>query len=92
MSSPMDLIGGGPPPGMDEGPMGPPPGMGGDKAEPTVDDLISALKLLPMDMRQQIASEIVSDAEGAAEGPPPSMEAPGGAMEEIAKARVGGPV
>jgi len=92
MASPMDLIGGGPPPGMEEGPPGPPPEMGGGKAEPTVDDLIGALRLLPMEMRQQIASEIVSDAEGADEGPPPSLEAPAGAMEEIAKARIGGPV
>tara|TARA_Y100001938_G_scaffold41309_1_gene57023 strand:- start:9573 stop:9845 length:273 start_codon:yes stop_codon:yes gene_type:complete len=90
MAGPMDMMG--PPPGGDEGPMGPPPSMGGEGKEPTVDDLISALRLLPMETRQQIASEIVSDAEGAGEGPPPSMGAPGGAMEEIAKARVGGPV
>ena len=85
MAGPMDMMGGGPPPGM----MGPPPG--GEKTEPTVDDLITALKILPMEVRQQIAAEIVGGEEGAG-GPPPSMEGPGpgGPLEDIAKARVGG--
>lgn len=92
MAGPMDMMGGGPPPGMEEGPMGPPPEMSGGKAEPTIDDVISALKLLPMEARQQIAAEIVEGPGEGAEGPPPSMGAAGGPMEEIAKARIGGPV
>ncbi len=83
MSSPMDMMGGGPPPGA-------PPSMGGGKPEPTIDDLITALKLLPMEARQQIAEAIVSEEE--APGAPPSLEGPpgGSPMEDIARARAGG--
>lgn len=92
MASPIDMMGGGPPPEMGGGPPGgPPPSMGGDKPEPTIEDLISALKLLPMEVRQQIAAEIVEESPAEAGGPPPSLEGgAGGPMEEIAKARAGG--
>ena len=91
MSSPMDMMGGGPPPDMGGGPPGgPPPSLGGEKSEPTVDDLISALRLLPMEARQQIAEAIVGEEE--APGAPPSLESPpgGSPMEDIARARAGG--
>ena len=98
MAGPMDMMGGGPPSGMGEGPSpdmagGPPPSMGGGEA-PTVDDVIMALKQLPMEVRQQIADGITSEGPPDEAGPPPSMGgSPGGGspMEEIAKARASGP-
>ena len=81
MMGAMPPMGGGPPGGpMGEppgGPMGGPPGPGG--GQPSVEDLLGALKLLPPEVKEIIIAELSK----------PEATGTGGAIKEAASARAG---
>jgi len=85
---------GGPP--MGGPPMGgPPPGPGGG-GQPSVKELLSALSMLPPDVKQLVVGELSKQLEGPATagGPPPGPGGPppgppAGLMKEAAGARMG---
>ena len=81
MMGAMPPMGGGPPGGPPGGLMGEPSGPGG--GQPSVGDLLSALKLLPSDVKTLIISELSKPDTGEA-------GAPGGdSIKKAAAARAG---